>query len=171
MIGAQKSALDVGCAEGLGTWLLAKECGQALGIDFDAEAVAQARKNWPATAVDFQCGDFHQLALGRFDAVVSFDVIEHVPPAEESRFLDKIADHLGASGICIIGTPSEASQAHASAIAKTGHINIHSAEKLEAELRQRFKHVFLFSAHDEMVHTGFLPLAHYLIALACLKKG
>jgi hypothetical protein len=29
----------------------------------------------------------------------------------------------------------------------------------------------LFSMNDETVHTGFYPMAHYLIALCCGKKA
>jgi hypothetical protein len=29
---------------------------------------------------------------------------------------------------------------------------------------------FLFSMNDEVVHTGFAPVAHYLFAVCCQKK-
>jgi hypothetical protein len=32
-----------------------------------------------------------------------------------------------------------------------------------------FHHVFIFSMNDEVVHTGFYPMAHYLLALGCGK--
>jgi hypothetical protein len=31
--------------------------------------------------------------------------------------------------------------------------------------------VFIFSMNDEVVHTGFHPLAHYLRALCCQRKS
>ena len=33
-----------------------------------------------------------------------------------------------------------------------------------------FKHVFLFSMNDEVVHTGFEKMAHYLFVVCCAKK-
>ena len=50
MIGRGKRVLDIGCGEGLGTWLLAKECGYAHGVDFDAEAIAIT---WAGSGVAF----------------------------------------------------------------------------------------------------------------------
>ena len=31
--------------------------------------------------------------------------------------------------------------------------------------------LFSFSMNDEVVHTGFLPMAHYLIALCCEPRS
>jgi len=30
--------------------------------------------------------------------------------------------------------------------------------------------VFVFSMNDEVVHTGFYPMAHYLLAVACHRR-
>ena len=37
-------------------------------------------------------------------------------------------------------------------------------------LKNYFENVFLFSMNDEVVHTGFTPMAHYLFAVCCQKK-
>ena len=42
---------------------------------------------------------------------------------------------------------------------------MYTAERLEAEMKQRFTQVFMFGANDEVVHTGFAPMCHYLLAL------
>jgi 2-polyprenyl-3-methyl-5-hydroxy-6-metoxy-1,4-benzoquinol methylase len=169
MIGRNKRVLDVGCSEGLGTWMLAAECGFARGIDSDDEAIAVAQANWPANKVEFLAGDFLEAAPGQWDAVVNFDVIEHIRPENAARFLERIAANLVPHGVTVIGTPNEPGQVHASAVARAGHINVYSAERLEAEMRRYFGHVFMFMANDEVVHTGFPPMTHYLIALGCKK--
>ena len=33
-----------------------------------------------------------------------------------------------------------------------------------------FHNVFLFSMNDEVVHTGFTPMAHYLLAIGSDRK-
>jgi hypothetical protein len=45
-----------------------------------------------------------------------------------------------------------------------------TAERLRDLGLRHFHNVFSFSANDEMVHTGFSPLAHYLLALCVDPK-
>lgn len=171
MIGEQKTVLDIGCGEGLGTWLLAKECGFATGIDLDNDAISIASANWSNETIRFIDSDFlHYNFTSSFDAVVNFDVIEHIHPDHTGAFLDKVMSILPQEGIFIAGTPNSYSQQYASEISKAGHINVYSPEALEAQMRQYFRHVFCFSANDEMVHTGYNKLAHYLLVLCCNKK-
>jgi 2-polyprenyl-3-methyl-5-hydroxy-6-metoxy-1,4-benzoquinol methylase len=169
MIGKGKRVLDVGCSEGLGTWLLAAECGFARGIDPDEAAVAVAKANWPPERAEFVSADFLEAPPGQYDGVVSFDVIEHILPGNAGRFLERTAANLGPHGVAVVGTPNLTGQVYASEVSKAGHVNVYSAERLEAEMRRYFAHVFLFGANDEVVHTGYPPMAHYLIALACKK--
>lgn len=165
--------LDIGCGEGLGTWLLAKECGRAAGLDMDVEAIRQARENWPVDdTISFYDDDIlsEECVADSYDAVVSFDVVEHILPGNVGRFHDAITRRLHGDGVTVIGTPSEASDQFANEITRAGHVNFYSSERLEEELKGHYKHVFLFSANDEVVHTGFPRLAHYYIAVACQKK-
>jgi 2-polyprenyl-3-methyl-5-hydroxy-6-metoxy-1,4-benzoquinol methylase len=171
LIGSGKKVLDIGCSEGVGTWLLAKECGYAMGVDFDDEAIASAKQNYHGSEIEFYADDFLRLEVkGGWDAVVNFDVIEHIEPAEAGEFLQGMSNHLKPDGIAIIGTPSEISQQFALPISKRGHVNIYTAERLESEMKQYFSNVFLFSANDEVVHTGFASLAHYFFAVGCKKR-
>ena len=170
MIGNGKRVLDVGCNEGLGTWLLAVECGFARGVDLDEESIATANLNWVDARIEFVCDDFLAGVPGTWDGVVNFDVIEHILPSHTEQFWTQISSNLAYDGIAVLGTPNICSQQYASAVSKTGHVNVYSAERLEAEMRRYFEHVFLFAANDELIHTGFMPMAHYLIAVGCRKK-
>ena len=42
--------------------------------------------------------------------------------------------------------------------------------ELKSLLEQYFHSVFLFSMNDEVVHTGFYPMAHYLLAICSHKR-
>lgn len=171
LIGKEKRVLDIGSNEGLGTWVLAKECGFAKGIDFDSQAIATAKSNFNAPNIEFTDADILQEPSGsNWDAVVNFDVIEHIHPPHAEQFILSLKANVRNTGLVIIGTPSLISQQFASEIAKKGHVNIYSPERLEEVMSQHFEYVFIFSANDEIVHTGFLPLAHYLIAIGCKKK-
>lgn len=172
MIGKNKNVLDVGSNEGLGTWLIAKECGFAKGVDFDNEAIESAKNNFKSFKnIKFQFADFFKYTdSSKWDAVVCFDVIEHILKKNVNKFMNKISSLMSMEGLFIVGTPSLISQNYASKISKEGHVNVYSPERLEEEMRKYFDFVFIFSAHDEVVHTGYLPLAHYLIAICCKKK-
>lgn len=170
LIGRGSRVLDVGCSEGLGTWLLANECGSARGIDPDEAAVAVARDNWRDPRIEFVCDDFLAAAPAEYDAVVNFDVIEHIFPEHAEDFLARIAANLVENGMAVVGTPSLQGQAYASDVSKAGHVNVYSGQRLEEAMRRHFRHVFMFAANDEVVHTGFLPMAHYLIAVGCIKR-
>ncbi|MCK4934689.1 MAG: class I SAM-dependent methyltransferase [Simkaniaceae bacterium] len=171
MIGKNKKVLEIGCNEGLGTYLIAKECGYAKGIDFDEEAIATAKHNFPEENLEFCSQDALQMEpTGLFDAVINFDVIEHIYPEHEDAFFSAITSQLSDTGLTVIGTPSLISQDYASEISKKGHVNVYSPERLERVMRKYFSHVFMFAANDEVIHTGYLPLAHYLIAVGCKKK-
>jgi 2-polyprenyl-3-methyl-5-hydroxy-6-metoxy-1,4-benzoquinol methylase len=73
--------LDFGCGRG---WLSARLApwGRVTGVDLSPGAVAHARKLWPQ--IEFTDGDIstaatlERLGPGRFDAVVSSEVVEHV---------------------------------------------------------------------------------------------
>jgi 2-polyprenyl-3-methyl-5-hydroxy-6-metoxy-1,4-benzoquinol methylase len=116
------------------------------------------------------CADFLRERPGDWDGVVNFDVIEHILPENAPRFLKLVAENLTPHGVAVVGTPNITGQVYASEVSKAGHVNVYSAERLEAEMRQVFAHVFMFGANDEIVHTGYAPMAHYLIALGCKRR-
>jgi hypothetical protein len=65
--------------------------------------------------------------------------------------------------------PSLESQVYASEGAKRGHVNCKTQEELKFLMGKFFRNVFMFSANDEMIHTGYARMAHYNIALCCGK--
>lgn len=169
LFGKNKKILDVGCGEGLGTWLLAVECGYAKGIDLDEEAIEAGKRNWVDPRISLETLNFFEVNDKGYDGLVSFDMIEHILPEHVEKFWVKITECLNHNGIAIIGTPNISSSQYASEVTRAGHINLYSGERLQEEMGQYFTHVFMFGANDEVIHTGFLPMAHYLIAVGCKK--
>jgi hypothetical protein len=98
-------------------------------------------------------------------------VIEHIPREAEQRFVGNIVKSLTPHGVLIIGSPSIQSQAYASPLSKAGHVNCKDGQGLRDLMLQFFHNVFVFSMNDEVVHTGYFPMAHYLLALGCSVKG
>jgi SAM-dependent methyltransferase len=97
--------LDVGCGEGYGAALLAGIAAQVVGVDrAEATRVAAARHTRPN--LTFRALDLAALdgLDARFDLVVSFQVIEHLP--DPAGFLAALARRTAAGGALVVTTPN-----------------------------------------------------------------
>ena len=172
MLSGMRRVLEVGCADAFGTRIVQHEVGELVATDFDPVFVRFVNENSdPERPFLCKVHDMVQGPLdGNFDAVFALDVLEHIPPADEDRFLKNLAGSIAPQGVCILGSPSLESQPHASAPSKAGHVNCKSGADLKQTLHMYFHNVFVFSMNDEVIHTGFYPMAHYLFALCCYKR-
>lgn len=173
MLSGSARVLEVGCADAFGTRLVRQEVAHVTAIDFDPvfvdDAMTRPPEPWP---VELLVHDMVRAPVaGRFDAAYCLDVLEHIAPADEDAFIGNIAASLPDDGVLIVGIPSLESQAHASPQSKAGHVNCKSGEQLRHFLRRHFRNVFMFSMNDEVVHTGYFPMAHYLLALCVGPRG
>ncbi|MGA1823324.1 MAG: class I SAM-dependent methyltransferase [bacterium] len=172
MLSGMKNVLEIGCADAFGTRIVCQEVDSLLAVDFDPLFIndAHTRNREPYT---FRC-IVHDILEGpleeAFDGVYSLDVIEHISQEKENLFLSNIVKSLSPQGTVIIGTPSLQSQIYASPASTEGHINCKDHAQLKDLLLTYFHNVFIFSMNDEVVHTGFYPMAHYLMALCCHPK-
>jgi 2-polyprenyl-3-methyl-5-hydroxy-6-metoxy-1,4-benzoquinol methylase len=122
----------------------------------------------------FECKQHDLLAgplAGPFDGAYALDVIEHIPAERENVFVDNVVNSLTTEGVLILGSPSLESQAYASPPSKAGHVNCKTGKDLRVLMERFFHNVFLFSMNDEVVHTGFFPMAHYLFAIGCTRRN
>ena len=85
--------------------------------------------------------------------------------------MSHLAGSLTARGVAVIGTPNASADIHASENSKIGHVNLKQGEQLRALCQRHFHNVFMFGMNDEVVHTGFLPMSHYLMALCVAPRG
>jgi 2-polyprenyl-3-methyl-5-hydroxy-6-metoxy-1,4-benzoquinol methylase len=161
---------ELGCSEGIGTPILSEFASGYLGVDMDADAITAANRNWSRENVSFIEADFLGKSFGSFETVVSLDVVEHIKPEYEPLFFDTVAMNLSAQGMAIIGTPNVASARYASAASMEGHVNLFDGKRLCAALERLFFTVFLFGGNDEIIHTGYAPMTHYLLAIGCDRK-
>ena len=102
-VGAE--VLDAGCGVGYGSAYLAEVASRVIGIDVSEEAIEYARQRYGRPNLEFVVGDLLALEFddGSFDAVCSFETIEHVEDVE--RYLSQIARVLHPDGIFVVSTP------------------------------------------------------------------
>ena len=172
MLEGYKSVLEIGCGDTFPTRIVQQYVDRVHAIDIDPVFIEDAKENMDEEW-EFSC-EVHDIlsgpVKGTFDAAYTLDVIEHIPIQQENKFLENICSSLSKNGVLIIGTPSLESQKYASELSKIGHINCKTGSDLKELLQKYFKNVFLFSMNDEVVHTGFNKMAHYLFCLAVEQK-
>lgn len=173
MLAGKARVLEVGCADAFGSRIVRQHVKSLTVSDFDPvftrDVQSRMDPDWPLEV------RLHDMLSGpleeKFDGAYSLDVLEHVPQKDEFRFLKNIADSLADDGVLVIGSPSLQSQQYASPGSIAGHVNCKTGEQLKQSLEPLFANVFVFSMNDEVVHTGFYPMAHYLFALCCNRRA
>jgi hypothetical protein len=103
-------------------------------------------------------------------AAFSLDVIEHIPSQDEKIFIENIIQSIG-DGPLLLGTPNISANQYASKYSKESHINLKTAESLAKLLSPFYKTVLNFSMNDEIVHTGFSQMAHYIFSLGIDRRN
>ena len=171
MLSGSQHVLEVGCGDGFGTRIVLQEVGKLTAIDFDPLFVEDVNRRM-SERWQFTCLAHDMLqgpVPGRFDGMFALDVLEHIRPEDEGVFLTNMIASLEPRGVAIIGTPSLESQPYASPISRAGHVNCKSMPDLKSTMQRYFSNVFMFSMNDEVVHTGYHKMAHYLFTLCCGK--
>ena len=172
MLAGRNHVLEVGCADAFGTRIVQQVVGKVSATDFDPVFIADVKErmdpNWLSRRSCTIC------LRGRWRA--------HLMPHTRWTFWSTSPRRTktGSSAISLYHSPQPVlrssaclrieSQSHASPQSKAGHVNCKSGEALKRTLERHFHTVFVFSMNDEVVHTGFYPMAHYLIGVACHRR-
>ena len=168
MLAGKSKVLEVGCADGFGMRIVLETVDSVHGVDFDplfVESASQHAKLEGLTSTFSVVDITKNHPEGSYDAAYSLDVIEHIEPKQENLYWLNIIRVLEPNAVFIVGTPNLTASAYASKWSQEGHINLKSDETLKSAMEQYFQNVFMFSMNDELVHTGYYPMAHYLIAM------
>ncbi len=173
MLEGKRSVLEIGCNTGFKTMLLSQFVDVVIGVDYEQEAIKCAKERFENDRRTYICADILDMLPvdKKVESVVALDVIEHIAPDDELKFMDAVVRNLVDTGVCIIGTPNITAAAYQSKESKMSHINLYSHERLKQLLQKYFDNVFMFGMNDEVVHTGFPGMAHYLIAMGVGKRS
>jgi len=164
MLEGMGDVAEIGCADGFASRVVAQTVKRLTLYDFDQVFVDAARASVADCVTNVWCHDITERHLGRrrYDAIYALDILEHIKPEWEYRAMRNIRESLTREGVFIAGVPSLESQKYASEISKAGHVNCRTGDKLREDMREHFSNVFLFGMNDEVLHTGFSPMCHYL---------
>ncbi len=172
MLAGKNKAAEIGCGDAFGSRIVLQEVNQLHVYDIDPIFIQDIKNRTDAKWL--MDANIHDILTGplsqKYDAIYSLDVIEHIANTKEHLYMNHIVQSLLPHGVVIIGAPTLESQNYASPQSKAGHINCKSGNDYKSFFQQYFHHVFIFSMNDEVVHTGFYPMAHYLFALCCEAK-
>jgi 2-polyprenyl-3-methyl-5-hydroxy-6-metoxy-1,4-benzoquinol methylase len=169
--------LELGCSEAWGGMLFKQnlDIERYVGVDLDDDAI-NWNKTYLSDGMDFICGNFFENETLvkfndiKYDAICSLDVIEHINPDAEDAYCKVLYDNLKEDGVAIIGTPNIEMKPYASEESRRGHINLYNQKRLYELMSKYFNNVFIFNMNDEVVNTGFEPMACYIFAVCCNKK-
>lgn len=104
-----KLLLDDGCGSGYGAYYLVTHGVESVvGIDISKPAMKYAQKRYNATNLRFSVMSACELQFkpGTFDAIVTFDVFEHIPYELKDKFISETARVLKPTGSLYIGCPN-----------------------------------------------------------------
>ena len=174
MLSGRGRVLEVGCQEAFGSQLVAREVGYLHCMDFYKPHIDSCLRRFANTVVNmgFEHGDvLDGVGDRQFDAVFALDVLEHISKSDETAFMTAVCQALNPAGVVILGMPSLESQIYASERSRLGHVNCKSGNEFRTFMEKYFSNVLMFSMNDEVVHTGFFPMAHYLISVGFTSRG
>jgi 2-polyprenyl-3-methyl-5-hydroxy-6-metoxy-1,4-benzoquinol methylase len=172
MLSGSEQVLEIGCGDGFNARIILQEVKALTLTDVDpmfvadAEARRSSKWDYKTRVHDILSGP----TPGTYDAIYTLDVLEHVPAEQEHDFLRNALASLAPHGVMIVGMPSIESQAYSKPASVTGHINCKHQPDLKKLMQNYFHNVFMFSMNDEVVHTGYYKLAHYIFAVCCARK-
>ena len=169
MFEGKKRIMEIGCGDGVGMPIMTQVVEYVLGCDWEPLLMEGNRQRNKNLNCDFDVYDITKESPyekhGIFDAAFSLDVIEHIPKELESDYFKNIIKALDKNGVFIVGTPNVSANQYASELSQIGHINLHSHKTLKQAMDEYFNNTFCFSMNDEVVHTGFGPMAHYIFVM------
>lgn len=172
----KRNILEVGCGDGIGLPIVASIANMVWAADWDERLVEGNKRRLDfLTNVKYKKVDFNKETatdLGRIDAVYAIDVIEHLDPKNEENFMSNVVQCITnkVSGTMLVGTPNITAAQYASPQSKTQHINLKDMDTLRELMEKFFHNVFMFGMNDEILHTGYASMCHYIWALGCGVK-
>ncbi|MFP3185895.1 MAG: glycosyltransferase [Paraburkholderia sp.] len=137
--------LDVACGEGYGSAIIARTAKTVTGVDISSDAVAHATEQYSTVGnLAFLNGSASDLPLpdASFDAVVSFETIEHL--LEQEEMLSEIHRVLRPGGFLLLSSPNKKGYSDDRNYQNEFHVKELYFEELDALVKRHFAKVAYF---------------------------
>lgn len=172
MLEGKRRVLEVGCGDAFFTRIVQQHVGDIVAIDKDKMFVDDVNirmsDSWPFVCLKHDMNVPFQSVV--FDAIYALDVLEHIKPADEDRFIRNCLISLQTHGMLVFGMPSLESQHLGSLLSRANHVNCKSLPDFKATMEKYFHYVLPFSMNDATLHTGNHAMSHYLFCVCAGKK-
>mgnify|MGYP001059144282 CR=1 FL=1 len=163
---SKKRVLEIGCGDAFGTPIVANVVENLYAIDWEERFIKDNSSRLSfADNIRFIQKDINSEPLDeKVSAIYNIDFIEHLAPEKEKLVMENMISSYedNEHAVMLIGTPNISALQYASPQSKTLHINLKSHKTLKELLSRYFYNVFIFGMNDEVIHTGYAPMCHYL---------
>jgi 2-polyprenyl-3-methyl-5-hydroxy-6-metoxy-1,4-benzoquinol methylase/glycosyltransferase involved in cell wall biosynthesis len=139
--------LDLGCGVGYGAKILARSAARVVAADVDEYPLRYGEETYPDAKIQRVHIPLITATQGlpfvdtSFDAVVSFEVIEHVPVEQMQAFFAEMARVLKPSGAVILSTPNKNVYIH---YPDPYHVSLMTLEEFSRLLNSQFEDVQVY---------------------------
>jgi len=136
--------LDCACGEGYGSRILSDAARSVTGVDIDAASIEHARRRYGRDGLEFV--EAGALALpfddDRFDAVVSFETLEHL--AEHDELMTEFRRVLRPGGFLLMSSPDRKTYSDDTGFDNEFHVRELYRDQFEALLARHFPNFRLY---------------------------
>ncbi len=147
-----KAVLELGCGEGAGTSILAREAGEVVAIDYSKEAIGTAEKACSSPVVRFRLERVPPIPIqaDRFEVVVMFQMIEHI--IDPRPLIIEIRRILNEGGILLVSTVNR----EESLTDNPFHCHEYDREDLDNLLKSFFPSVVFYGQYGDENYRKYL---------------
>ncbi len=149
--------LDIACGEGYGSNLISGSAGSVTGVDISQEAVDHANARYHRDNLRYVQGSAADLSAfedASFDAVISFETIEHIDEPSQQAFLREIKRVVRPNGFLIMSTPDKKIYSDLHDYHNEYHVREFYKDEFVSFLKSAFTNVCLFNQYFEV--TGIM---------------
>jgi ubiquinone/menaquinone biosynthesis C-methylase UbiE len=164
--------LDLACGTGYGShYLINKGAREVVGVDISPEAIEYAKNHYYNENLNYICADALELPFsdGSFDAIVSFETIEHLQ--NDEKFIAQCHRIIKKDGLLIISTPNKRFWSpEQDQPCNEYHFREYSAPEFEELLASYFRDIELYGQKNiNLIKKSFIDKSFKLISI--IPKG